>query len=170
MAPLAALAISIASKYIPELIGKALDSKKAEEVSSHLIGAVSEYTGMVVHDTAQLEKAFDKAGPEFFLKQRAQVIELAESRIADVQHARKFKNDEVNTKISYTVMWVNPFLIVLGIVALIYVTTSLELDGGLLATISAVLGGWLNQLYQERQQVMNFHFGSSLGSKLKQRS
>lgn len=167
MAPLATLAISLASRYIPELIGVALDSKKAEKVSQHLIGAVGEYTSLPIDHPYQVEKAFEQAGSKFFLEQREQILELAQLQTKDIQHARKYQNEPVNTHISYTVMWVNPVLIVLGIFALVYVTTELNLAAGLLATISAVIGGWLNQLYQERQQVMNFHFGSSLGSKLK---
>lgn len=169
MAPLAAVAISIASKYIPELIGAALDSKKASAVTQHVVEAVKTYTGMSVDTEQDCELALESAGPAFWLKQREQILKLVELELSDVQDAREKTNDILNTKLSLLVMYVNPVLIVIGISALVYVTLQLELNGGLLATISAVLGGWLNQLYQERQQVMNFHFGSSMGSKLKQR-
>jgi len=104
---------------------------------------------------------------EFFRKQRDDVLKVIELELQDIQHARENQADDNVTKhLSYVVMGINPFLIGACVWALIYVAQS-DMDVGLIATLSAMLGGAINNFFQERQQVMNFRFGSSLGSKLK---
>jgi hypothetical protein len=63
-------------------------------------------------------------------------------------------------------MHLNPLLIGVGVYAFIYVM-QLDLSKDVSMALSALIGGIVNQLMQERQQVMNYRFGSTIGSKLK---
>lgn len=164
MAPLVGLAVSMASKYLPELIGSALDSKKAENVAKIVTDAAVAYTGGKPAHEALKAVENDK---EFFMAQKKDILSVIELEVRDIQHARENQcEDEVTKYLSFIVMCVNPLLIAGCVWALISVAES-DMDVGLITTISAVLGGAINNFFQERQQVMNFRFGSSLGSKLK---
>jgi hypothetical protein len=63
-------------------------------------------------------------------------------------------------------MYLNPLLIGVGVYAFIHVM-QLDLSKDVSMALSALIGGIVNQLMQERQQVMNYRFGSTIGSKLK---
>lgn len=163
MAPLVSLAISAASKFIPELIGSALDSKKAEEVARVVTDAAVQYTGAESQHEALKQVENDQT---FWNQQHGKIIKLIEIEVADVQHAREHVNDGVTKHLSYFVMLSNPVWIGLCIWGLIYLSEQ-PISSDMKVALSAVLGGAINNFFQERQQVMNFRFGSSLGSKLK---
>ena len=163
MAPLIAMAVSAASKFIPELIGSALDSEKAESVARVVTDSAMTYAGIKDPEQALKKVQEDK---QFWEAQRSKIVDIVKMELADIQHAREHVNDDVTKRLSYMVMVCNPVFIGLCVWALIWVSTS-TLDSGLITAISAVLGGAINNFFQERQQVMNFRFGSSLGSKIK---
>lgn len=157
------LAIAAASKYIPELISSKIENKTAKAVAETLLDAAKKATG--IDDAEQALKAVESS-PEFFIKQQDDIVAMLQSELKDVQHAREHANDEVTKNLSYVVMYLNPLLIGLGVYAFIYVM-QLDLSKDVSMALSALIGGIVNQLMQERQQVMNYRFGSAIGSKLK---
>lgn len=164
MAPLVPIAISLATKYIPELIGKALDSKSAESVAASVIDIAKSATGL--QDTSDALAAF-KPTEQDIANMRKDILALLELQVGDVQHAREHgKYQELTTVVAYGIMFGNLALIAILIGLLVYVATS-SLATSYASTLSAMIGGALNQLYQERQQVASFLFGSAVGSKLK---
>lgn len=163
MTPLISLAVSLASKYVPELIGESLNSKKARAISNLVIDAAKEYTGVKDPEQALGIIGNDK---DFWDKNSDKVFSLLEAEIRDVQHSREHNNDDVTKRLSYLIMVVNPILIAAGIYAFIYVM-SIDLEKDTSMALSALIGSVITHLLQERQQVMNFRFGSTIGSKLK---
>lgn len=161
------LAVGIASKYIPELIGSALDSDKAEKVAKVVVAhAKQAFPKDVIPALKEFDELLEKS-PEQANELRVEVLDLVKLQIQDVQHAREHNTDyKATQKLGWLVMVssIPQVLVCLG--ALSYITT-LNLEASVLAAVSALVGGYLNQLYQERQQVMNYRFGSSLGSKTK---
>lgn len=171
MAPLVQLALGVATKFIPELIGKALNDDKAKEVAevvgNSAVAYVKDKYGVDMPAIEAIKKVDSSAEMEFWKEQRQSVIDVIKLEVEDIQHAREHnQEDGVVRNLSYLVMWINPIFIALCICALIYVSTA-GLASGVLATVAATLGAAINHFFQERQQVMNYRFGSSLGSKLK---
>jgi len=160
------LAVSIASKYIPELIETKLDSKKAAQVADVVIKhAKSAFNEDAVPALKKLDELMEQS-PERANELRVEVLELVKLEVQDVQHAREHTDDKATQRLGWLVMWTSIPQIMICLGTLSYITT-LNLAAGVLSTISALVGGYVNQLYQERQQVMNYRFGSSLGSKTK---
>jgi hypothetical protein len=157
------LAIATASKYIPKIIESKIESPKAKAIANTIFEAAKEFTGESDPQEA-LNKVQDS--PEFFKLHEQSILKELEFRLEDIQHAREHNNDEVTRNLSYVVMYLNPLLIGVGVYAFIYVM-QLDLSKDVSMALSALIGGIVNQLMQERQQVMNYRFGSTIGSKLK---
>jgi len=157
------LAVSAASKYIPKIIESKIESPKAKAIASTIFEAAKEFTG-----ESDPQKALSKVqdSPEFFKLHEQSILKELELHLEDIQHAREHNNDEVTKNLSYVVMYLNPLLIGVGVYAFIYVM-QLDLSKDVSMALSALIGGIVNQLMQERQQVMNYRFGSTIGSKLK---
>jgi len=71
--------------------------------------------------------------------------------------------DEIARKIIRENMIYIVICILIELASIVY----LQNNGNLLAIITGIFGSVITNLYQERQSVINFHFGSSLGSKMK---
>lgn len=157
------LAIAAASKYIPKIIESKIESPKAKSIANTIFEAAKEFTG-----ESDPQKALGKVqdSPEFFKLHEQSILKELELHLEDIQHAREHNNDEVTRNLSYAVMYLNPLLISAGVYAFIYVM-GLDLDEGTKMAISALIGSIVTHLLQERQQVMNYRFGSTIGSKLK---
>lgn len=166
MGPLIPLALSLATKFIPELVGKALDSDTAVKVTDEVIKVAQKVTGHDNYDDAMSE--FEAvAKPEHFAEIRSDILKLVEMQVKDVQHARENNEHKALTEnVAYGIMYGNLILIAVLIGLFAWVASS-DLAVSAASTLSAIIGGALNQLYQERQQVAGYLFGSSLGSKLK---
>jgi hypothetical protein len=160
MMPLVAAAVGIASKFIPELIGSALDSKKAEKVADIVTKhAVAAFPG-VVEPLKEFSDLLDKS-PEQVDKLRAEIMEL---RLDDVKHAREHQvKDDKLTYLIVISSYVGTGLLVL---LLAYMAT-LDLDVLVITPIATLIGGAITWLQQQVQQITNFKYGSSIGSKLK---
>ena len=70
--------------------------------------------------------------------------------------------DEIAKKVISWNLWVVFLAIAVEIATVVLID-----DKVLIAVISGAIGGFTTALLQERQQVINFFFGSSLGSKNK---
>jgi len=103
-------------------------------------------------------------------EQANEFFRLIELDLKDMQGARdmyKSTDHEVADFVAKQVinynLWVVFGAIIAEILCVIYMT-----DKVLIAIISGAVGGYTASLLQERQQVINFFFGSSRGSKKKQ--
>ena len=158
------LAIATASKYIPKIIESKIESPKAKSIANTIFEAAKEFTG-----EPDPQKALSKVqdSPEFFKLHEQSILKELELHLEDIQHAREHNNDEVSRKLSFVVMYLNPLLIAACVYAFIYVIGLEDVDEGTKMAISALIGSIVTHLLQERQQVMNYRFGSTIGSKLK---
>lgn len=93
---------------------------------------------------------------------------LIEMDYADRAGAREMYKEEnkMADEIAKRVIIWNLWIVFLAIVIEILVVIYME-DKTLIAIISSAIGGLVTALLQERQQVINFFFGSSIGSKNK---
>jgi nicotinamide riboside transporter PnuC len=73
--------------------------------------------------------------------------------------------DQIAKRVISWNLWVVFLAIAVEIIAVMYID-----DKVLIAVISGAIGSFTTALLQERQQVINFFFGSSQGSKDKDRS
>jgi len=99
-----------------------------------------------------------------------QFFKLVELEYKDVSDARDtYKEtdhkvaDFVAKKVINYNLWVVLAAILIEVLSVVYID-----DKVLIAIISGAVGGFVTALLQERQQVINFFFGSSKGSKDKQ--
>lgn len=164
MAPIAGAAIALATELLPGLIGKVFKSKSAEEISGKVIGLAQEVTGLT--GQAALSEAANRN--EFRERLLSEFTKIVELETQDIQHARDNHKYHSTTVLAIkSALFMNPLLIILSLGCLVYLVGFTEMDGAALSALSAMIGAFLNQCYQERQQAYNFLVGSSLGSKLK---
>ena len=112
-----------------------------------------------------LIEADGKLTPE----EKTKALELIQLDIQDLKDARSmYKSgktqmaDKIADRVINFNLWVVLFSIIIEILSVIYIN-----DKVLIAIISGAIGGVTTALLQERQQVINFFFGSSIGSKEK---
>jgi hypothetical protein len=125
------------------------------------VGNFAEAIGIISNDS-------DNAG---LSKEEAdQFFKLVELEYKDVANARDtYKEtdhkvaDFVAKKVINYNLWVVLAAILVEVLAVVYID-----DKVLIAIISGAVGGLVTALLQERQQIINFFFGSSMGSKNKQ--
>jgi hypothetical protein len=73
---------------------------------------------------------------------------------------------EATDKLSYQIMRDN--LVIIGVLVFMQIVVVMFIPNpALVATISTLIGAIVNSLLSERQSVVNFRFGSSIGSKMK---
>ena len=93
------------------------------------------------------------------------LIELDYQDRAGAREMYKTENAMADQIAKRVIVW-NLWIVFLAIVIEILVVIYME-DKTLIAIISSAIGGLTTALLQERQQVINFFFGSSIGSKNK---
>jgi len=98
-------------------------------------------------------------------KEAYKLIELDYQDRAGAREMYKAENkmaDEIAKRVIVWNLWIVFLAIVIEILVVIYMQ-----EKTLIAIISSAIGGLTTALLQERQQVINFFFGSSIGSKTK---
>lgn len=112
---------------------------------------------------------YDKLQPEdkqLFFELHQQEMEELDKRLADTADARKMysgKNEMADLVSKRVVNWNLPIIAILILVLIACIVW--VADKTLLALISTAIGGVTTQLLSERQTIINFFFGSSMGSK-----
>ena len=145
-------------------IGKFLASVKHKIAPTVLeavgVGDLGRAIGIISEDPNNAGLTQEEAN-EFF--------KLIELELKDMDSARKMYSSADNTTANFIAkrvinfnLWVVVLAIVIEILTVVYMT-----DKTLIAIISSAVGAFTTALLQERQQVINFFFGSSLGSKKK---
>lgn len=158
-------------KFIPDLIGL-FDSKagnKAEEIAKTVTDVAETLTGKKGEEAVDAINASPELAFEF------KVAVMANSHVKDqlaLQNTNAARNmykvhPEQASKIANNIMKYNLltvlFLIIVNVAAVFY----LKDDATLLAVISNFIGIVLGALLNQMQAVVNFFFGSSMGSKNK---
>lgn len=165
-----AIAKSIASAaglddWLKKKLGGTLGEKTAKKIADIAMAATGTTTPQ---DAAQIVKQ----NADFAIEIRRELMknehELTLAALADVQNAREMYKVQHDTAddIANWVITQNHLAVMLLIVAnglvLVYVK-----DQVLAVAAGNLIGGSIAALWQERQQILNFYFGSSLGSKIK---
>jgi uncharacterized membrane protein len=113
-------------------------------------------------------KTLSPEDQQLFIELHRQELEELDKRLADLANARDLysdKNvmaDEVAKRIINWNLPIIATMVLILIACIIYVP-----EKTLLALISTAIGSVTGQLLSERQNIINFFFGSSLGSKQK---
>lgn len=162
------IALSIAS-LVPDvlkLFGKNDDAKAAQKV----VGIAKKITG--VEDDSQLLEALS-SNPDMVLQYKTALlndkyvqdkIDLENVKSAREMHKENHKQaDKIADGIMFWNLWFVAGLVCINLGVLYLFKDNSEL----LLMVGNILGFVINSLLQERQNVVNFFFGSSLGSKLK---
>jgi hypothetical protein len=126
------------------------------------VGNFAEAIGIISNDSNNAGLSREEA-EEFF-----RLVELDLKEMANVRDMYKNTDhsvaDFVAKKVINFNLWVVLGAILIEVLSVLYIN-----DKVLIAIISGAVGGVVTALLQERQQIINFFFGSSMGSKNKQK-
>ena len=147
-----------AGKFLRTLTKKVLPNVLEAVVGGDLAKAI----GIISNDPENAGLSKNEA-EEFF-----RLVELDLKEMANVRDMYKNTDhsvaDFVAKKVINFNLWVVLGAILIEVLSVIYIN-----DKVLIAIISGAVGGVVTALLQERQQIINFFFGSSMGSKNKQK-
>lgn len=164
MAPLIPIAISLAAKYVPEMI-RHFQGEQAGSVADAVVDIAQTVTGTKTPEAADAALAAD---PALAIAFRTKVMEnetsIIQAYLADTQNARN--RDVELAKAGVTNHRANILAgsaLLLVLICLFIVIWSADADDFAKATISLILGralGWVEQLF-------SFEFGTTRDSKKK---
>jgi hypothetical protein len=158
-------------KYVPDLIGL-FDSKKgkqAKEISA-TVGKIAEaVTGKSGQD------AVIAIEQDPILSHKFKMAVMADSHVAEQMHLDNTKsaremykvNPEQAAKVANNIMKYNLVIVFLLVLINVASVVGLRDHAAVLAIVSNFIGIVMMALLSERQAVVNFFFGSSMGSKNK---
>lgn len=158
-------------KFVPDIIGL-FDSKKgsaAKGISDKVVGIAESITGKQGNESIS---ALD-GDPELAYKFRVAVMadsHVKEQMQLDNTNAARdmYKvNPEQASKVAENIMKYNLVIVFLLVIINVIAVNHLKDDAAILAIVSNFIGIVMMALLQERQAVVNFFFGSSMGSKNK---
>ena len=164
--------ISIAlglAKFIPDVV-EMIGGKEKAEVTKRVIDIATTVTG--VSDPAEALKKIESdplAENDFKHEFSKQKLDMEKLYLKDRKDARQMYRDH-HVATDQTSQWIMKWnLIIVFLLVTINVAAIhfFKDDGVLIAAVSNIIGYVTNSLLSERQQVCNFRFGSSAGSKMK---
>ena len=167
------IALSLA-KHVPDLIGM-FDSKRGKQAKEMMetVSKVAEtVTGKTGDDAVDAINADPNLALEFKMAVMADKHVEEQLALEDKKSAReayKVQHEQAD-RIAERIMKVNmPALLFLaGVqIAVVWAASHYDLDAAIVAIVSNILGLVIKSLLDERLSVVNFFFGSSLGSKMK---
>lgn len=165
-----AIALGLA-KFVPDIVGW-IAGDKAEEVAEKVVDIATKVTGQPKEKADEALNAIN-ANPhlalEFHKAVMADAHKFDEMVLADRQNAREsYKvHNAASDKIAFIIIKFNLPLVFLLVLADVLACIYLSENAAVLTTISTTVGFVINALLKERQDVTAFHFGSSIGSKMK---
>lgn len=163
------LSIAIGLTKFAPLVAGWLGGDKAEAAATEVVGIAERITGKRGPDALEAIKADPAAALEFQKAVMADKYRLDELYLQDKAGARDMykvhheQTDKISERIMSYNLWAILALVVVNGVAIYY----LEQQAAVLATVSNLLGIVIKSLLDERKEVTGFHFGSSVGSKMK---
>jgi hypothetical protein len=114
-----------------------------------------------------------KALLEFETENKRMLLDAVKAQFADKDSARKMRTSDdtkFGDKLAMQIMtWNLPGIAILFLlnVAMLVLSKKLNLDPAIILSVGNILGMIIQSLLNERKEVVGFHFGSSIGSKLK---
>ncbi len=162
------------AKFVPDIIGL-FDSKRGKQAQTAM-EAVESVASAVTGKTGDDAVKALEANPELAYKFKVAVMadshvseQLASEDRKDARASYKVHHEQAD-KIAGSIMrWNLPSMMLMAAiqVAVIILAKKYDLDVTIVAIVSNILGLVINSLISERQSVVGFFFGSSLGSKMK---
>lgn len=173
MLPIISAALAIADLTgLDDWIGKKLrrSDNGAAKLATKIMDMAQDVTGSA--DAAAIAKSLNSdphANAKFreLVESNDQALRLAAYQ--DRKDARDMYKDHSGQadKIADRIMKWNALYIVIALIANVVAVYYLKDSGAVLATLSSVLGMAIKSLFDERMAVTGFYFGSSMGSKHK---
>lgn len=162
------------AKHIPNVLGlfDKKRGKKAQEAVTAVLGVAEKLTGK------KGDAAVDAINADPNLAMELQLAVMADSHVSEQLQAEEMESARSSYKVHHdqadrvaeNIMKRNLptiFMLVLCNIAAVMSAKYWQLPGEVLAIISNLIGVVIGQLLSERQSVVGFFFGSSLGSKMK---
>lgn len=158
-------------KFIPDIIGL-FDSKKGAQAKkiTETVGKVAE---SVTGKTGQEAVSAIEQDPQLAYQFKLAVMEDShvqeQMTLENTKSARDMYkvNPEQAAKVADNIMKYNLIIVFLLVIINVLAVIHLKDDAAILAIVSNFIGIVMMALIQERQSVVNFFFGSSMGSKNK---
>lgn len=143
---------------IEKVTGVDLSKKKVEELSPVEIAAIKEAEYKL--------KALDFKELELELAEKKEENRHAEAKYTKAHDTYQVKSDTADKVADQIIKWNLPVIAVLVLVNLLLIHL-LKDEATLIAIASNIIGVVIGKLLGERQAIINFFFGSSIGSKEK---
>jgi hypothetical protein len=158
-------------KFVPDLIGM-FDSKKGEQAKkiSETVGRVAEaVTGKTGQDAVSAIEQDPSLAYKFKLAVMADSHVVEQMNLDNTKSARDMYkvSPEQAAKVADNIMKYNLVIVFLLVVINVGSVVGLRNHAAVLAIVSNFIGIVMMALLSERQAVVNFFFGSSMGSKNK---
>jgi hypothetical protein len=162
--------LGLISQFVPEIIGLFSKSESAAKVATAATVIIENLTGKTGQEGIDIIAATPELQVEFRKAVMADKHVEEQMRYADRSDARSMyaHYHEMQDKVAMSIMTYNLWHVA-GLVlvnALIILFTPEEYMAAV-AGVSNIIGMVINSLLKERQDVVGFSFGSSTGSKLK---
>ena len=161
------------AKFVPDIIGlfSAKRGKQAQEAMTAVESVAESITGKTGEEAVKAIEANPELAYKFKVAVMADSHVSAQLDLEDKKSARdSYKvNHEQADKIASGIMkWNLPSLVGLAAiqVLVVFIAEKYKLSVAVVAIVSNVLGLVISSLIAERQAVVGFFFGSSLGSKM----
>lgn len=159
------------AKFVPDIIGL-FDSKRGKKAQTAM-DAVENVANAITGQTGDAAVKALEADPE--LAYQFKVAVMADSHVSEQLHAEDRKgaresykvHHEQADRVAQAIMARNLPTVFLLVLVNIGSVIWLKDEGEIIAIISNIIGIVIGQLLAERQSVIGFFFGSSLGSKMK---
>jgi hypothetical protein len=161
-------------KFAPQLIGllNPKRGKQATEMADKISGIAEALTGQ------KGDAAVQAISQDPELAYKFQTAVMADSHVAeqleaedrkDARGAYKIHNEQADKVAQSIMVWNLPVVFSLAAmnVAAVFIAETMDVTGAVIAVISNLIGLVSGKLLSERQSVVGFFFGSSMGSKLK---
>jgi|GEM_PF-5702606 len=168
MSPLLIKALPLVAEFVPDVIGW-FAGDKAEDAARDVVGIAESITGKKGEDALDAIATDPNVALEFkraVMADKHRKDEMALDNTKDARLMYQSSNKMADTVAQRIIDWNLPigfFLLVLNAAFTYYMSE----HAALIAGISTLIGAVVHALLKERQDVINFFFGSSMGSKMK---
>lgn len=168
MAPLLVKALPVIAQLVPDVIGW-FAGDKAEDAAKKVVGIAESITGVKGDDALDAVMSDPTVALEFKKAVMQDKYKLDEMFLDNTKDARAMyqKSNDMADKVADRIIRFNlPIgFLLLAINALF--TYYMQDHAALISGLSTLIGAVVHALLKERQDVINFFFGSSMGSKMK---
>lgn len=172
MAPLLIPIVSMLAEKGLNLLSRAIDSGEEKVVS-----LVEEKTGLKLAEKETLTKEDLVALKKFEKDYELEILRLLlsekqeDNRHVEAVYSKAHESYQVTHDMADTIakQIVDRNLPIIGLLVLsnVAIVYFMQNEPNLIAIVSQIIGIAIGNLFAERQSIVNFYFGSSLGSKLK---